>query len=240
MVFHGLFGMLDNWGTFGREMSEYMPVHLVELRNHGRSFHSEEMSIKLMTDDILRYLQHYNIEKAYILGHSLGGKVVMQFAMDHPDKVEKLVVADMGPKAYPPHHQGIFKGLNSVDFSTNPSRSEVDEQLKKYIPEVSVRQFLTKNLYWNSDKRLTWRFNLPVLSKTYNEVVTRAVSFGRYSGPTLFLAGGNSNYVLPQDELVIKQRFPKAEIKRIKGAGHWLHAEKPQEFFNEVFQFLQA
>lgn len=109
LVFHGLFGMLDNWGSFGREFGELMPVHLIDLRNHGKSFHSEEMTIDAMVNDVQVYMDHYGLEKVYLLGHSLGGKVVMQYAITNPEKVEKLIVADMAPKAYPPHHQGFLK-----------------------------------------------------------------------------------------------------------------------------------
>ena len=152
LVFHGLFGMLDNWGSFGREFGELMPVHLIDLRNHGKSFHSDEMTIDAMVNDIQAYMDHYGMEKVYLLGHSLGGKVVMQYAITNPEKVEKLIVADMAPKAYPPHHQGIFKALNSVDLTQVTSRQEVEEELKKYIPEIGVIQFLLKNLYWTEDK----------------------------------------------------------------------------------------
>lgn len=130
LVFHGLFGMLDNWGSFGREFGESMPVHLIDLRNHGKSFHSEEMTIDAMVNDVQVYMDYYGLEKVYLLGHSLGGKVVMQYAITNPEKVEKLIVADMAPKAYPPHHQGIFKALNSVDLNQVTSRQEVEEELK--------------------------------------------------------------------------------------------------------------
>ncbi|KAF5270277.1 hypothetical protein FQR65_LT17856 [Abscondita terminalis] len=177
--------MLDNWGSFGREFGESMPVHLIDLRNHGKSFHSEEMTIDAMVNDVQ--------------AHSLGGKVVMQYAITNPEKVEKLIVADMAPKAYPPHHQGIFKALNAVDLDQVTSRQEVEEELKKYIPEIGVIQFLLKNLYWTEDKKLSWRFNLPTLTDKYTTFVTNAIKYGVYNGPVLFLAGANSNYILPPE-----------------------------------------
>lgn len=152
LVFHGLFGMLDNWGSFGKDLGEQLPVHLIDLRNHGRSFHSESMSHDDLADDITNYMNHYGIEKAHILGHSLGGKAVMQFAIKYPEKVDKLIVVDISPKAYPPHHQGIIKALETVDFNTVNSRNEVEAVLTQYIPEKSTIQFLAKNLYWDDDK----------------------------------------------------------------------------------------
>ncbi|MCT4013903.1 alpha/beta fold hydrolase [Elizabethkingia anophelis] len=238
LVFHGLFGMLDNWGSFGREFGESMPVHLIDLRNHGKSFHSEEMTIDAMVDDIQDYMDHYGLEKAYLLGHSLGGKVVMQYAIANPEKVEKLIVADMAPKAYPPHHQGIFKALNSVDLNQVTSRQEVEEELKKYIPEIGVIQFLLKNLYWTEDKKLSWRFNLSVLTDKYTVFITNAVKYGVYNGPVLFLAGAYSNYILPQDGLLIRQQFPNSEVKKIANAGHWVQAENPKDFNAAVKEFL--
>ncbi len=141
LVFHGLFGMLDNWGSFGKDLGEYLPVHLIDLRNHGRSFHSEGMSHDDLADDIARYMDHYSIQKAHVLGHSLGGKAVMQFAIRYPEKVEKLIVVDISPKAYPPHHQGIIKALESVDFNTVSSRNEVEEVLSQYIRKSQPYSF---------------------------------------------------------------------------------------------------
>lgn len=238
LVFHGLFGMLDNWGSFGKELGEFLPVHLLDLRNHGRSFHSESMTHDDLADDIARYMEHHGIEKAHVLGHSLGGKAVMQFAVKYPEKVEKLIVVDMTPKAYPPHHQGIIKGLESVDFNTVGSRSDVEAVLSQYIPEKSTIQFLAKSLYWNDEKKLNWRFNLKTLSEKYNEFVSNAIKFGVFEGDTLFISGEKSNYILPQDEYIIKQQFPKATIVVVKNAGHWVQADNPVDFTNVVKQFL--
>lgn len=240
LVFHGLFGMLDNWGSFGKEFGELMPVHLIDLRNHGKSFHDDEMNLEVMVDDITNYMNAHSIPKAILLGHSLGGKVVMQFAIENPEKVEKLIVADIAPKAYPPHHQGIFKALNSVNVSQLNDRHEAEEELKKYIPEIGVIQFLLKNLYWKDDKTLDWRFNLPILTEKYNNFITTGVKFGVYNGPTLFLSGEKSNYILPQDEFSIKQQFPDSEIKKVPRAGHWVQAENPKDFNQLVRDFLKA
>lgn len=238
LVFHGLFGMLDNWGSFGKEMGEFFPVHLLDLRNHGKSFHSPEMSHDDLAHDILHYMESHGLEKINLLGHSLGGKAVMQFAIKYPIKVNKLIVVDISPKAYPPHHQGILKALETVDFSTATSRQQVEEVLSQFIPEKSVILFLTKNLYWTDDKKLNWRFNLKTLSEKYEEFVSNAIKFGVYSGETLFIAGEKSHYILPQDEFQIKQQFPNSSVVTIKNAGHWVQAENPTDFNEVVKNFL--
>ena len=240
LVFHGLFGMLDNWGGFGKEMSEYFQVHLIDLRNHGRSFHSSEMSHDDLAHDILHYMEAHGLAKANLLGHSLGGKAVMQFAVKYPLKVNQLIVVDISPKAYPPHHQGILKALESVDFNTVNSRGDVEKVLEAYIPEKSVIQFLAKNLYWTEDKKLNWRFNLPTLSEKYQDFVSNAIKYGVFTGETLFIAGEKSNYILPQDEFLIKQQFPNAKIVKIKNAGHWVQAENPIDFTVAVKSFLKV
>ncbi|WP_051190504.1 alpha/beta fold hydrolase [Kaistella palustris] len=238
LVFHGLFGMLDNWGSFGKEMGELFPVHLIDLRNHGKSFHSSEMSHDDLAQDILHYMEFHNLSQANLLGHSLGGKAVMQFALTYPSKVHQLIVVDISPKSYPPHHQGILKALQSVDFNTVTSRQEAEDVLSHYIPEKSVIQFLTKSLYWTDDKKLAWRFNLDTLAAKYHEFVSNAVKFGVFNGKTLFIAGAKSQYILPQDEYQIKQQFPNSSIVTVKNAGHWVQAENPKDFSEAVRNFL--
>ena len=238
LVFHGLFGMLDNWGSFGKEMGEFFPVHLIDLRNHGKSFHSPEMSHDDLAHDILHYMEFHKLEKINLLGHSLGGKAVMQFAIKYPIKVDKLIVVDISPKAYPPHHQGIIKALETIDFEKQSTRQEVEDVLHQYIPEKSVVQFLAKNLYWTDDKKLNWRFNLKTLSDKYTEFVSNAIKYGVYWGETLFISGEKSNYILPQDEFQIKQQFPNASVVIIKNAGHWVQAENPTDFNEVVKDFL--
>lgn len=237
-VFHGLFGQLDNWNTHGRQFGETYTTHLIDLRNHGRSFHSDISSIEAMTEDILNYMSFNGIEKAHLLGHSLGGRVVMDFAVKHPTKVDHLIVADMAPKAYPPHHNSIFRALLNVDFSQVQSRKDVEEILSLYIPELSVRQFLLKNVYHAENGGYAFRFNLPVLHKYYEEMVGKNITEGKFDGPTLFLKGEKSNYILPEDEFIIKSKFPNSDIKSIANAGHWLHAENPKDFIEAILTFL--
>ena len=239
LIFHGLFGQLDNWNTHGRQFGEIYTTHLIDLRNHGRSFHSDDSSIEAMTEDIIQYMNHHQIEKAHLLGHSLGGRVVIDFAMTYPEKLDHLIVADMAPKAYQPHHNAIFKALLSVDFSQITSRKDVEETLSQYIPEVGVRQFLLKNVYHAENGGYAFRFNLPVLHQHYTDLVGTELKSGVFNGPTLFLKGEKSNYILPEDEFIIRQRFPQAEIKAIANAGHWLHAENPKDFIEEILLFLE-
>ncbi|AIM38242.1 alpha/beta hydrolase [Sphingobacterium sp. ML3W] len=238
VVIHGLFGMSDNWGTFGRSFGENRQVHLLDLRNHGRSFHSDEMSIEVMVDDLSAYIASIGADQVYLLGHSLGGKVGMQFAIDHPEIMAKLIIADIAPKAYPPHHEDIFNALCAVDIGSKENRKDVQTALEQYIKEPGVIQFLLKNVYIKEDRSLGWRFNLEVLQGKYEDFITVGVKSGIFKGPTLFLAGEKSRYILPEDKAHIEAQFPQAVIKTIPNAGHWVQAENPQAFDAFVEEFL--
>lgn len=238
IIIHGLFGQLDNWNTLGKKYAEHFTVHLVDLRNHGRSFHDADTSHEAMAEDLLNYLDHHHIEKADFIGHSLGGKVVMQFALDHPERTGKVIIADMAPKSYPPHHQGIIKGLENVDFSQVENRSDVESFMTPYIPEESVRQFLLKNVYRKKDETYAFRFNLDALSSDYDSLVSNTLPDKTFEKPALFLAGEKSSYIQPEDEDIIKRYFPHSIIETVSGAGHWLHAENPSEFFEKTLNYL--
>jgi esterase len=238
VVIHGLFGMSDNWGTFGRNFGEKRQVHLLDLRNHGRSFHSEEMSIEVMVNDLSAYIASIGADQIDLIGHSLGGKVAMQFAIDHPEKVAKLIIADIAPKSYPPHHEDKFNALSAVNIETVENRKDVQIALEHYIKEPGVVQFLLKNVYIKEDRSLGWRFNLDVLKGKYTSFITVGVKSGIFKGPTLFLAGEKSRYILPEDKANIEAQFPLAIIKTIPNAGHWVQAENPQAFDAFVAEFL--
>lgn len=240
LIFHGLFGQSDNFGTLAKDFSERYTVHAIDLRNHGRSFHSDDMSFEAMTEDILDYLDHHGIETCFLLGHSLGGRVVIEFSYKFPNRLDKLIVADMAPKAYPAHHQGIIKALQSVDFDLIGKRSDADDVLKKYIPEAGIRQFLLKNMYIQDNGKYAYRFNLKVLAENYNEMVGHDLHDGTFDKPTLFIRGENSNYIMDEDFERIQKHFPLAEFKTIPKAGHWLHAENPKVFFEEIVEFLES
>jgi len=237
-ILHGFFGMSDNWKTLGNHFADNYEVHLIDQRNHGRSFHSDEFNYEVMVDDLLFYMDHYKIEKVNLLGHSMGGKVAMLFAVTFPYKVNALIIADIAPRFYPRHHDLILEGLNGVDFSKINSRNEVEETLREYIPEFSVRQFLVRSVYWKSKDQLSFRFNLASLIENIDEIGMALPSLTIFDGRALFLKGENSGYICKDDEVLIEAHFPNSSIKTVKNAGHWLHAENPDDFYDFVVSFL--
>lgn len=240
LIIHGFLGMSDNWKSLGSQYAvQGYQVHLIDLRNHGKSFHSDEFNYDVMAQDILEYCNEYNLEKVSIIGHSMGGKVAMLFATTFPERVEKLVVADIGPKYYPPHHQDIFAGLNAVDFSKKPDRNGVEETLYPYIPDFGTRQFIMKNVYWFEPGQLDFRFNLKVFNDNIDVIGTALPENAHFTNPTLFIRGGNSRYILDDDLVQIKKHFPNSSLVTIPDVGHWLHAENPKAFFEETTQFLK-
>ncbi len=239
LILHGFLGMSDNWKTLGVQFaSEGFEVHILDLRNHGRSFQSEEFSYELMVQDIVQYCEEHHLEKINVIGHSMGGKTAMLLATRYPNLVEKLIVADIGPKYYAPHHQDILAGLNAVDFSQKPSRNEVEATLSHYIPDFGTRQFLLKNLYWQEPGQLAFRFNLAVFNEKITEIGVSLPAELRFEKPTLFIRGGNSNYILDEDIAAIKEQFPNASVETIPNAGHWLHAENPALFYQLSLSYL--
>ncbi|PWA10126.1 alpha/beta fold hydrolase [Flavobacterium laiguense] len=240
LILHGFLGMSDNWKSLGTQFAaDGFQVHLLDLRNHGRSFHSEEFSYELMAQDVYDYCQANHLNKINIIGHSMGGKTAMLFAALHPELVDQLIVADIGPKFYAPHHQDILAGLNAVDFSIKPSRNDVEETMKNYIPDFGTRQFLMKSLYWAEPGQLAFRFNLSVFNGKINEIGKALAPNLIFEKPTLFIRGGNSNYILDSDFENIKNHFPNSKIETIPNVGHWLHAENPALFYELVSTFLK-
>jgi pimeloyl-ACP methyl ester carboxylesterase len=239
VILHGFLGMSDNWKTLGNQFAEEgYEVHLVDQRNHGRSFHSDDFSYELMAADVVGYCKEHNLENIILLGHSMGGKTAMEIAVKHSDLVRKLLIADIGPKAYPQHHQDILKALSRLDFSEIKTRGAADKILSEYIPEVGTRLFLLKNLYWKEKGKLALRMNLPVLFEKIAEVGKPLTEGSIYEGDTLFLKGSKSEYIEIMDEILIKKHFPKAKIIEVLNAGHWLHAENPSEFSQFVMNFV--
>ncbi len=239
VILHGFLGMSDNWKTLGIRWSEEgYEVHLLDQRNHGRSFHSDDFSYEVMAEDLKKYCDEHGLKKIILLGHSMGGKVAMQFAVTYPEMVSKLIIADIGPKAYPPHHQDILKALSQLDFSKIKSRGEAEDMLSNYIKDEGTRLFLLKNLYRKNKNELGLRINLPILSEKIEEVGVALPENTVFKDDTLFLGGEKSGYIEPMDELLIKKHFPKAIMKTVSNAGHWLHAENPEEFSDYVLKFL--
>ena len=240
LIIHGFLGMSDNWKSLGTQYAnEGFQVHMLDLRNHGRSFHSNDFSYELMVADVLEYCNHHNLSNISIIGHSMGGKVAMLLATTYPDLIKKLIVADIGPKYYAPHHQDILAGLNAVDFSTKPDRTQVEEMLYPYIPDFGTRQFLMKSLYWKEPGQLDFRFNLKVFNEKIEEIGKSLPDDKIFERPTLFIRGGNSRYILDKDMPEIQKHFPIFELVTIPNVGHWLHAENPKMFFEETIKFLK-
>jgi pimeloyl-ACP methyl ester carboxylesterase len=191
-----------------------------------------------MVDDLKELIADLNLENSILIGHSMGGKVAMHFAQKFPEKIEKLVVVDMGVKQYTRHHQEVLEAFNKVDLNGITARSQVELILSDFIESKGVRQFLLKNLDRLGDGTFGWKMNLPVLIYEYKEMLDFP-SKGLFDGPTLFLKGEKSDYILPSDESIIHQYFPKAKIVSIKNAGHWVHTENPVEFISETSIFLK-
>jgi esterase len=240
LILHGFLGMSDNWKTLGtRYAAEGFNVHLLDLRNHGRSFHSDIFNYNVMVEDVYEYCKANNLQIIDLIGHSMGGKVGMFFAMAHPGMLHKLIVADIAPRYYSPHHEDIMAALKAVDFTKKPSRAEVDTVMQQQVPDFGTRQFLMKNLYWETPEQLAFRFNLPVFEKEYDNIGKALDADMVYEKPTLFLRGADSNYIADSDIEDIKRHFSNAAVDSIPNAGHWLHAENPQAFFEKTIAFLK-
>ena len=240
IILHGYLGMSDNWKTLsGQYAEEGFEVHALDLRNHGRSLHSDDFTYKAMVQDLIEYCAFHQLEQINVIGHSMGGKVAMFFATSHPEKVEKLIVADIAPKYYHPHHQDIMAALNAIDFSKKPSRAEVETIMSEFVPDFGTRQFLMKSLYWKEPGQLAFRFNLDVFNSKIDNIGEALPGNAVFEKPTLFLKGEKSNYISEIDYPEIKQHFPNSKIETIKNAGHWLHAENPADFYKTTIAFLK-
>jgi esterase len=239
LIIHGFLGMSDNWKTLSTQFAQLgFQMHLLDMRNHGKSFHSDEFSYEVMVEDVKAYVNFHKLENIILLGHSMGGKIAMLFATLYPELVEKLMVADIGPHYYAPHHQTILAALNAVDFSKKPTRAEVDEIVSGYITDFGTKQFLLKNLYWLEPGQLGFRFNLKVFNDKISEIGSALPIESHFNKPTLFLRGDKSDYILDSDFETIYYHFPEAKIVTIPKTGHWLHAENPNAFYCEVANFL--
>ena len=238
IILHGLFGSLDNWMTLARSWSEKFEVYLVDQRNHGQSPHSEEFSYPTMAGDLKELMDDLNLNTAILLGHSMGGKTVMEFSMNYPEKVEKLIVVDIAPVAYEVHHYIIIKALKSVPLESVSSRKEAESYLSKYISDPGTKQFLLKNLYWENKETLGWRFNLTVLSDSIVPISQYAIKDGVFEKSTLFVSGSKSDYVTSEYRPRIQSKFPNSTLEVIEGAGHWVHAEKMKELSLVIENYL--
>jgi len=240
VILHGLFGMLDNWSTLARRWAAEYTVTLLDLRNHGRSFHREEMNYDLMAEDVAAFLEEHDIDECYLMGHSMGGKVAMQAAINYPDLVQKLIVVDITPRKYRPGHSDVFAALEAFDPAAVANRKEAARLMSVYMPNPGIQLFLLKNLARNSDGGFKWRMNLPAIKAAYEEIIGPVGNMGdEFDAPTLFIRGGKSGYVQDDDIELINMLFPQATVETVQGAGHWVHAERPEELFGVVSSFIK-
>lgn len=238
LIFHGLFGSGDNWTTHAKKWAEYgFCVYTIDQRNHGRSFHSDEMNYNLMRDDAIDFIASENLRDVILMGHSMGGKTVMHVAKEIEFLIEKLVVVDMGIKRYPRHHDAVFQALHSVPIDLITSRAEAEEIFAKTSIDKATQLFLLKNLYWKEPGKLDWRFNLESLERNIDEILAEVSLENPIQIPTLFIKGELSNYIVSEDHGLLKKQFPKSRISEVKNSGHWPHAESPDFFFQEVLDF---
>ena len=239
IILHGLFGMGDNWATHAKHWAELgWQIHAVDQRNHGKSLHHSIHNYDAMAADLEAYMDAKGLNTAVILGHSMGGKTAMHFAVSRPERVRALIVVDIAPKAYPIHHQGYINAMKSVDFDAIRSRGAVEKILSKTVDNAGIRQFFMKSLHWQTKEKLAFRFNLDALEDQLQEVGT-PLEFGYFDRPTLFIAGGASGYIAAEDEDAILDHFPTAHIETIANAGHWVHAEAREPFSALVVDFLE-
>lgn len=238
IILHGLFGMLDNWQTIGKQLAQDYRVILVDQRNHGKSFHSDEFSYDLLADDLKALMTELELSSAHIIGHSMGGKTAMSFAAKYPDMIDSLIVVDIAPKEYEGGHEELFEAILAIDVEAISSRKEVDEQLKLSIPDMGVRLFLMKNLTRKPETGYQWKANFTVLNDEYAQLMDFNIA-GVHVVPSLFIRGQKSNYILEEDEELIYDLFPLAVIEDIEDAGHWIHAEQPQLFLDLVTDYFK-
>lgn len=238
IILHGLFGSSDNWYSLSKVFATRFNVFVVDQRNHGQSPQSDEFNYDLLTEDLHDFIQEHNLKDPIILGHSMGGKAAMNFAVRYPKLLSNLIVVDMVPKAYPIHHDKILEGLKSIQLDQLNGRAEADSQLAKFVPENDVRQFLLKNLARKSSGGFEWRINLKAIDEHIEAMGVDLLSSGKYDGPSLFIKGKKSHYYADGDEARILSIFPGAAFVTMD-TGHWVQAEKPEEFAQVVLNYLQ-
>ncbi len=239
IILHGLFGSADNWMTQAKMLSTKYHVYTVDQRNHGLSPHSADHDYLAMTEDMNGFFMQHQLKEAIVMGHSMGGKTAMNFAVKYPSKVKKLIVVDIMPKAYPVHHDKILAGLKALPMANLTSRNQADVELARYVDQPEVRQFLLKNLSREQGGGFAWKMNLAAIDQNIEEMGADLVVSGQYQGSTLFIVGTKSNYYAFADDAIIKKYFPNYSLIELE-TGHWVQAEKPKEFIDEVFKFLHA
>lgn len=237
IILHGLFGSSDNWFSLSKVFSEQFTVYTIDQRNHGQSPQSDDFNYRLLTEDLEQFIVDQGIADPIIIGHSMGGKTAMNLAIKRPELVSELIVVDIAPKAYPVHHAQILEGLHSIPLLQLGSRNEADALLANHVPEADVRQFLLKNLTRDNDGKFNWKINLSAIDEHIEELGEGMQYQGDFSKPTLFIKGARSSYFKDGDDTLIMKFFPNAKIETLE-TGHWVQAERPQEFVSTVLNFL--
>ncbi|MEX2591840.1 MAG: alpha/beta fold hydrolase [Anditalea sp.] len=238
IILHGLFGSADNWLSIATGLEKDFTTFLIDQRNHGDSGHHEEWDYKAMAEDLAEFMEEQGLEKTHLMGHSMGGKTAMTFALAYPEKVDRMIIVDIAPRFYPVHHQTILEGLNAIDMDQLKSRKEADDILSEYVKEKGIRQFLLKSLGRNGEGKYVWKINLPVITEKIKNVSEAIDQDSSFDHPTLFMGGANSDYIQDKDKEDIESYFPKSQIIKIKNAGHWIHAEQPDAVVKTVKAFL--
>lgn len=239
IILHGLFGSLENWQTLSRAWASCYRVFAIDQRNHGHSPHNPVMDYPAMAEDLREFMERQQLSSAYVLGHSMGGKTAMQFALTHPEKVDKLIVVDIAPKAYPPQHDDILDALRSVEPGAFSKRKEVDAALARRLPDAALRQFLLKNLERDETGALRWAIDLAAIERNYPAIVQSVQgAHARFEKPTLFIRGEQSGYIQDADMPAIRESFPYSRLATLPGVGHWVHVDARRRFARLVLTFL--
>ena len=239
IILHGVFGSSDNWKTLANHLMSTFEVYLVDQRNHGLSPHSDDFNYQVMTDDLKELLHDEKIEKCILLGHSMGGKTAMNFAVQYPEKIIKLIIVDIAPKGYPPHHENILKGVHSLTLHEINTRKEADDLLSVTINNAGIRQFILKNLSRNPEGLFYWKINWKAIEDNIQAIGAPLLSHDLFTGEVLFIRGAQSDYILNEDEPLLKKHFPNAVLMTIQNAGHWVHAEQPAQLLALINQFIK-
>ena len=239
IILHGFLGMGDNWRSFAKRLDGVkFKINLVDQRNHGKSFWHEGMSYEDMAKDLLLFCNSQKITKTIIIGHSMGGKTAMKFSLLFPEKVEKLIVVDIAPKIYSPNFKNVMNGYNYLDLDSLRSRSEIDNIYKSFVADDFLRSFLMKNIYRDKEGKFRLRINLKVLEKKITEIGLFDHKNLVFEKPTAFIKGFKSDYILANDENLIKRCFPKYSIHEVSDSGHWVHYDNPSAFEKIVKSLL--
>lgn len=237
VIMHGIFGSSDNWMPQAKLFSEHYRVFSLDLRNHGQSPHDDQFDYPVMVEDLRSFVDDHGLDNPVVIGHSMGGKVAMNYALAHPEKIARLVVVDIAPRPYNLDHYVILDGLKAIAIDTVSSRQEADDALSAFVPELAVRQFLLKNLQRKPEGGFSWKLNLPVIDRNLPNIGLGLQYSGTFEKPTLFVRGTKSPYIRDKDEQYIRTYFPGAVIKEMD-TGHWVQAEKPAEFVELVQTWL--